>query len=477
MKMKKLRSFACASAIVLTSMLLPTLQGAAEGGEMLGYDISGMIVYNGSQISYYLEEDQTASIVSCGSDLSGDVEIPATIEDRPVSKIAESAFYGIKGLKSITLPKTVHTIENGAFYECTALTDITLSEDLRTIGESAFFGCTALTAIDISDHVMSIPESCFSGCTALENVQFPDDLISVGASAFYNTKCPKELVFPENLNTLGEMAFAYCTGIETVKFSANLINLDNYVFDGCSALQSIEVSADNAAFCSEDGVLFDKGMTKLVKYPAAKKDTKYTVPVGVTALADWSFIGATNLEEIALSNIRTFGEETFYQCSSLKSITLPEELSELPSAIFGYCESLTDVTIPAHCSKIGDYAFMNCTKLKKLTVPATVTEIGKFSFGFAYNEKNEAMEQMKGFRLYTEAGSKAASYAKAGKLKYRTDSKAWLVVLLILAACAVAGLIAFLVYRRSSVAYVGAGPNKGQVISKKKKSTKGENEK
>ena len=472
MKNKKIRLFMCIAA----AAMLPALPCAAEGeqGNMLDIDISGMVVCNGSQISYRLEDDQTVSIIGCGSDMTGKVKIPDTIEEKPVTTIAESAFYGVKGLTGVMIPDSVINIENGAFYECTALSDVILPENLRVIGESAFYGCTALTTIDIPDSVMGISESCFSGCTALENVEFPDSLISIGKSAFYNTKCPKNLKFPADLNTIEEMAFAYCTNVETVEFSSNIITLGNYVFDGCSALNSIEVDDANASFCDENGVLFDKGMTTLLKYPAAKADKEYTVPIGVTTLANWSFVGAHNLEQIDLSTVRTFGEETFYQCDSLKSVAIPEDIAELPSAVFAYCESLTNIEIPAHCAKIGEYAFMNCTGLKSIDVPATVTEIGDFAIGFAYDEESEAMKQMKGFRIHTTAGSAAATYAKRSKVKYSTDSKVGLIFLILLGICAIAGVVAYFVYRKKSEMHIGAGPNQGQVIRKKKASAKGD---
>ena len=49
----------------------------------------------------------------------------------------------------------------------------------------------------------------------------------------------------------------------------------------CTNLESIAVDAENPYFCAVDGVLFDKDMTTLIWYPAAKTDADYAIPEGV----------------------------------------------------------------------------------------------------------------------------------------------------------------------------------------------------
>ena len=42
-------------------------------------------------------------------------------------------------------------------------------------------------------------------------------------------------------------------------------------FDGCSALQSINVGENNEQYTSIDGVLFNKKLTSIIKFPQGKE--------------------------------------------------------------------------------------------------------------------------------------------------------------------------------------------------------------
>ena len=75
------------------------------------------------------------------------VIVPATIEDCPVVAIGEKAFAGT-GVRCVTLPDSVTTIDWFAFWQCTLLTEVHLSGSVTTIGYAAFDGChSALTLV------------------------------------------------------------------------------------------------------------------------------------------------------------------------------------------------------------------------------------------------------------------------------------------------------------------------------------------
>lgn len=80
---------------------------------------------------YVINEDGTATITKyIQFDISHkDVEIPAQINNIPVSKIGDSAFS-----------------------YCTSLTKITIPDSITSIGDYAFLGCESLTEINISEY-------------------------------------------------------------------------------------------------------------------------------------------------------------------------------------------------------------------------------------------------------------------------------------------------------------------------------------
>ena len=54
-------------------------------------------------------------------------------------------------------------------------------------------------------------------------------------------------------------------------------------------LANISVSAENGNYSSEDGVLYNKEKTALVRYPAAKSDASFTTPRSVATIDENAF--------------------------------------------------------------------------------------------------------------------------------------------------------------------------------------------
>ena len=58
----------------------------------------------------------------------------------------------------------------------------------------------------------------------------------------------------------------------------------------------------------------------------------------------------------------------FYDCTNLKSVTLPQSLTNIDAFIFENCPSITSVTIPANVSEITMNPFINCENLTEVKV-------------------------------------------------------------------------------------------------------------
>ena len=65
------------------------------------------------------------------------------------------------------------------------------------------------------------------------------------------------------------------------------------------------------------------------------------------------------------------GSYTFFNCSSLTSVTIPEGVTDIYSQAFYGCSSLTSVNIPEGVTHIDYQAFANCTALKDIYCSAT----------------------------------------------------------------------------------------------------------
>ncbi|MBQ7634410.1 MAG: leucine-rich repeat domain-containing protein, partial [Bacteroidaceae bacterium] len=101
----------------------------------------------------------------------------------------------------------------------------------------------------------------------------------------------------------------------------------------------------------------------------------------VTSIGDDAFYKCTGLTSITIpSSVTSIGDWAFYGCKGLTSITIPSSVTSIGGWAFAGCTGLTSVTIPSSVTSIGRYAFYDCTGLTSITIPSSVTSIGDDAF-------------------------------------------------------------------------------------------------
>lgn len=87
-----------------------------------------------------------------------------------------------------------------------------------------------------------------------------------------------------------------------------------------------------------------------------------------------------SITNIYIGNFTNFGNYTFSNCHSLRSVVIPNGITSISSNSFKECFSLRSVIIPNSVKSINDYAFTSCRTLYSVVIPNNVTSINDVTF-------------------------------------------------------------------------------------------------
>lgn len=253
--------------------------------------------------------------------------------------------------------------------------------------------------VEVPEEINGIPvtriyTSAF-GTSNSEEIIIPESVKTIDKLAFYSCTNLKNLTI-KGAETIGESAFALCDALENITISGNCKEIQgDEPFISCQNLQSINVTDGDGAYCSENGVLYNKEKTILLAYPASKPDKEFKVPDGVKEISISAFCNNNFLEKADLSGVERICAYAFEGSKSLSEA----ELSD----------SLKSVEI---------YAFADCPEMKSIRVPASADEISDYAFGYRFDNSGNSsgtdnMTTVDGFKIYAEKDSEAYQYAKA----------------------------------------------------------------
>ena len=220
------------------------------------------------------------------------------------------------------------------------------------IARYAFSSRTNLTSVMIPDSVSEIGRSAFAGCTGLTSVALGNGLMQM------------------------EGIFLNCTALTNVAIGHSVSSIPYWEFDNCPNLTAIVVDSLNFAYSSVDGVLFDKGQSRLLRYPGGKPGD-YVIPEAVTRIEYLAFAGCSNLTSLVISDsVTVLGSGAFNDCTALANVTFGSNLAELGAGAFSGCTSLANFVLPDSVARVEDGAFQRCTSLTSVMIPHSITNLG-----------------------------------------------------------------------------------------------------
>jgi hypothetical protein len=400
----------------------------------------------------YVANNGTITITGY-SGSGGNVTIPGTTNGLPVVAIGNFAFADCASLTSVTISESVTSVGTGAFESCTSLTNANIPDSVTNIAIWAFDGCSSLPCVIIPGSVANIGSQAFADCTGLTNIavatqnpayasaggvlfdkatntliqcpaglngsySVPGSVTNIGSEAFFGCSGLTDVTLGNGVTGIGGFAFLGCSRLTNVTIPGSVTNIGSVVFENCTGLTNIVVAAQNPAYASAGGVLFDKATNTLIECPAGFKGS-YSVPGSVTNIGSYAFWACSSLTNVTLGNsLTSIGSDAFSFCN-LTSVTIPNSVTSIGSLAFDNCYNLTSITVaaqnPAYASvggvlfdkatntllecpggfkgsysvpgsvtNIGSYAFSGCSSLTNVALGNSLTSIGTFAFEGCY---------------------------------------------------------------------------------------------
>ena len=208
------------------------------------------------------------------------------------------------------------------------------STDGNIIKARALKNCTGLTAVFIPSSTTQMNSLAFWGCTGLTFIA-----AHPGNGKALNRVNP---VFSSEdgvlFNKEKTRLISYLRGRQGgYIIPTSVVRIDDYAFAGCNDLTSVMTHPDNPVFASENGVLFNKGKTKLILYPRGRKGD-YSIPGSVVEI----------------------GHSAFFRCTGLSSVFIPDSVVKIGECAFAFSNKLISIDIPKSVIEIGEQAFEDC---------------------------------------------------------------------------------------------------------------------
>ena len=410
----------------------------------------------GDNLKWELNEDDEVLLISGTGEMWSyeaasapwkDFTVSNVVIQSGVTSIGAYAFYNNSDLEGATIPASVVRIGKSAFENCECFFSVTyygsedswseididegndaltdayieydeLEQDSGTCGENVEWKVenevlTISGSGDMKDYgEIEAPWRSFY----FKKVIIQDGVTGIGDNAFNNCESVKSISIANSVKRIGECAFYGCRISGVLTLPENLEVLGKGAFQGIGAT-SVNISASNASYCTVDGVLFSKDMTKVILYPNGTDSEAYTIPDTVTEIGDGAFYNAVLVNVTLPKGLTRIGAEAFAGCQCLTSITIPESLKCVGESAFStyddelksvrisnlraWCDItfedysanpllpaeklylndklITELVIPEGVTKIGDYAFTG-NNFKSVVIPTGVTSIGQNAF-------------------------------------------------------------------------------------------------
>ena len=270
---------------------------------------------------------------------------------------------------------------------------VPIPEDAIHYREMPDVGKAYVTGLDVTDGnylvipnvspsglpVQAIDSDAFAHHTELVRVTLPESVRTIYQRAFAGCSSLVTVDLPEGVETIGSHAFSQCASLREIELPANLAHLEPYAFRKCSSLTSVTISSTvNQSM---------KGFAYLLEgtfYDCVSLET-VILPDNLDRIKDKCFAGCLSLQRLELPDQINVDDYAFANCTALTEVIVNGSLST-GSAAFWRCSSLRHVAGAGFSLLHSSHAFSGCFALTELTVTDTLEQ-------WALNEEEEITEK------------------------------------------------------------------------------------
>lgn len=262
--------------------------------------------------------------------------------------------------------------------------DLSDSSEHSAVPDSLFKRCAKIT---FSDGIVEIPGGFGARFESLTHIELGNTITSIEGGNF-TTFLGTKLEFPASLKVIQSGTFSSCPNLSELVFHEGLQEIQGGALNGFQSLNNVafpetltslsyntfsSAIINNVEIGSADSAFSSSG----IHIPNCKN---LVIRGGTIERTDGTG-RLSKLENLTLKSLVKFtGTSHFTPCSStLKTVTIEDGITEIPTSCFTNCGKITEITIPASVINIGDNAFYN-TSLKNLAIPDGVQAIGVQAF-------------------------------------------------------------------------------------------------
>lgn len=157
----------------------------------------------------------------------------------------------------------------------------------------------------------------------------------------------------------GIQKYKECPNLRRVTLPASVNYISPHAFKNCPRMEELIIARENEEFKASDGVLyFRKEAIAEDWYAYGRKDVDLTI-------AEW---------------VKKINPFAFEDCTSIRSVSFPETLTEIGKSAFDGCENLQEITFPYSLRVIGETAFYRCPKINCIDLPKGLEKLGERAF-------------------------------------------------------------------------------------------------